>query len=269
MPRVASIKESDRYMGVWEQSAGAAWVARHGLSGAQYQALFDDLVPKGYRPTILDGYNIDGSERYLCVYEQSPAKGAWVARHGLTSAQYQTVFDDLVPKGYRPVILSGYNISGSDHYLCVFENSPAKGAWVARHGLNGEQYQAVFNDLTPKGYRPVVLNAYTVNGQERYMGVWEQSSDAGWVARHGLNGAQYQAVFDDLVPKGYRPVILSGYNINGSDRYLCVFDQSPAKGAWVARHGLNGEQYQAVFNDLTPATKGYRPVILSGYSISG
>ena len=155
----------------------------------------------------------------------------------------------------------------SDRYMGVWEQSPAKGAWVARHGLSGAQYQAVFDDLVPKGYRPVILSGYTVNGEDRYIGVWEQSAGAAWVARHGLSGAQYQAVVDDLVPKGYRPVILSGYNLNGSDRYLCVFEQSPAKGAWVARHGLSGEQYQAVFNDVTP--KGYRPVILSGYSVSG
>jgi uncharacterized protein (UPF0297 family) len=112
----------------------------------------------------------------------------------------------------------------------------------------------------------VILNAYSVNGEDRYMGVWQQSAGPAWVARHGLTGAQYQAVFDELTPKGYRPIILSGYSISGSDRYLCMFEQSSAKGAWVARHGLTGAQYQAVFDDLTP--KGYRPIILSGYSVS-
>ena len=106
-----SRKESDRYIGVWQQSAGPAWVARHGLTSAQYQAVFDELTPQGYRPVILSGYSISGSDRYLCMFEQSSAKGAWVARHGLTGAQYQAVFDDLTPKGYRPIILSGYSVS--------------------------------------------------------------------------------------------------------------------------------------------------------------
>ncbi|MBW4491238.1 MAG: hypothetical protein KME12_26075, partial [Trichocoleus desertorum ATA4-8-CV12] len=43
---------------VWEQSGGATWVARHGLTSAQYQAMFDELVPQGYRPTILSGYSV-------------------------------------------------------------------------------------------------------------------------------------------------------------------------------------------------------------------
>jgi hypothetical protein len=158
-----SNKESDRYIGVWQESTGSAWVARHGLTGAQYQALFDDLTPKGYRPTILGGYSVNGQDRYIGVWQQSTG-AAWVARHGLTGAQYQALFDDLTPKGYRPTILSGYSIAGSDRYLCVFEQSPANGVWVARHGLTGAQYQAVFDDLTPKGYRPTILGGYSVSG---------------------------------------------------------------------------------------------------------
>jgi uncharacterized protein (UPF0297 family) len=109
-----------RHIGVWEKVSGGAWVARHGLSGQQYQAVFNDLTPKGYRPTILSGYTISGQERYLCMFEQKGG-GAWVARHGLSGQQYQAVFDDLVPKGYRPTILNGYTISGQERYLCMFE----------------------------------------------------------------------------------------------------------------------------------------------------
>lgn len=259
--------EGDRYLGVFEQSpTKAAWVSRHGLNNAQYQAVFDDLIPKGYRPIALSGYSVNGQDRYMGIWEKSTGAPA-VARHSLNGAQYQALFNDLVPKGYRPVILSGYSVNGQDRYLCVFEQSPAKGAWVAHHGLNSTQYQAVFNDLTPKGYRPVILSGYSVNGQDHYMGVWEVSTGAPFVARHGLNSAQYQTVFNDLISKGYRPVILDGYGVNGQDLYLCVFEQSPAKGVWVARHGLSSEQYQAVFNDLV--SKGYRLVILSGYSKNG
>ena len=205
-----SINGQDRYICVFEQTPSVPWVARHGLTGAQYQAVFDDLVPKGYRPTILSAYNVGDEDRYLGVWKQIGG-GAWVARHGLNGAQYQAVFDDLVPKGYRPTILSGYNIGGEDRYVCAFEQKGG-GAWVARHGLNGAQYQAVFDDLVPKGYRPTILSGYNVGGQDRYICMFEQKGGGDYVARHYLTGAQYQAVFDDLVPKGYKPIILDGYN---------------------------------------------------------
>ena len=251
------------YIGVWEKLSGGTWVARHGLSGQQYQAVFDDLVPKGYRPTVLSGYTINGQERYLCMFEQK-GSGGWVARHGLSGQQYQAVFDDLVPKGYRPTILNGYTINGQERYLCMFEQKGG-GIWVARHGLSGQQYQALFDGLVPKGYRPTILSGYTVNGQDRYLCMFEQKGGGAWVARHGLSSQQYQAVFDDLVPKGYRPVILDGYTINEQDRYLCMLEQKSG-GEWVARHALTDVQYQALFDDLVP--KGYRSTILCGYGVS-
>jgi hypothetical protein len=33
---------------------------------------------------------------------------AWVARHGLTSEQYQQAFDQLTSQGYRLDLVSGY-----------------------------------------------------------------------------------------------------------------------------------------------------------------
>ncbi|MBW4491220.1 MAG: matrixin family metalloprotease, partial [Trichocoleus desertorum ATA4-8-CV12] len=128
----------DRYIGVWEQSGGATWVARHGLTSAQYQAVFEELAAKGYRPTILSGYSMNGQDFYLGVWEQSGG-ATWVARHGLTSAQYQAVFEELAAKGYRPTILSGYSMNGQDFYLGVWEQSGGA-TWVARHGLTSAQY---------------------------------------------------------------------------------------------------------------------------------
>src|SRR4051794_24670874 len=38
--------------------------------------------------------------------------GAWIGRHGLTSAQYQLAFNTYVGKGYRLIDVSGYEVSG-------------------------------------------------------------------------------------------------------------------------------------------------------------
>lgn len=93
------------YAIVIEQKSGRAWLARHGLNGSQYQAVFDTYVPLGYRPTIISSHTNAGQQRYVIVMEQKGG-GAWVARHGLSSALYQRHYDDLVPRGYRPVIIS-------------------------------------------------------------------------------------------------------------------------------------------------------------------
>jgi hypothetical protein len=70
-------------------------VARHGLSGAQYQAAFDQYVAQGYRLRCVSGYNVNGVTRYAALWDKSSGP-AWVARHGLTAAQYQAAFDQYV-----------------------------------------------------------------------------------------------------------------------------------------------------------------------------
>ena len=52
--------EQDFYAALWEQRAGPPWVARHGMSSAQYQQTFDDLIAQGYRLVQVSGYSTDG-----------------------------------------------------------------------------------------------------------------------------------------------------------------------------------------------------------------
>ena len=70
-----------------------------------------------------------------------------------------------------------------------------------------------------------------------------------WEARHGSTSAQYQATFDKLVGQGYRLVDVSGYSVNGQDRYAAIWVKSGGP-AWQARHGLTSAQYQATFDKL-------------------
>ena len=87
-----------------------------------------------------------------------------------------------------------------------------------------------------------------------------------WVAHHNLTPQQYQADFDNLSKQGYRPTSISGYTDNGQERYSDIFEKKDGV-AWAARHGLNAAQYQTAFDDF--AKQGFRPTIISGYSVNG
>jgi Bacterial tandem repeat domain 1 len=261
--------------------ASGAWVARHGLSGAQYQAEFDKLVGQGYKLTNVSGYSLGNQDRYAAIWEKPDNQNAWVARHGLSGAQYQAEFDKLVGQGYKLMQVSGYSIGGQDRYAAIWEKSGNQNAWVARHGLSSAQYQAEFDKLVGQGYKLMQVSGYNVGGQDRYAAIWEKSGNQNaWVARHGLSGAQYQAEFDKLVGQGYKLMQVSGYSVGNQgrlgrfgggvvnqDRYAAIWEKSGNQNAWVARHGLSGAQYQAEFDKLVG--QGYRLVQVSGYNVSG
>jgi len=64
----------------------------------------------------------------------------------------------------------------------------------------------------------VSLDAYTVNGQDLFAAVWEQTTGPDWAARHNLTSAQFQAEFDRLVKLGFKLISVSGYG-TGSALY--------------------------------------------------
>jgi cytochrome c biogenesis factor len=222
-----SVGGQDRYAAIWEKSDNQnAWVARHGLSSAQYQAEFDKLVGQGYKLMQVSGYNVGGRDRYAAIWEKSGNQNAWVARHGLSSAQYQAEFDKLVGQGYKLMQVSGYSVGGRDRYAAIWEKSGNQNAWVARHGLSSAQYQAEFDKLVGQGYKLMQVSGYSVGGQDRYAAIWEKSGNQNaWVARHGLSSAQYQAEFDKLVGQGYKLIQVSGYNVGGQDRYAAIWSK--------------------------------------------
>jgi CubicO group peptidase (beta-lactamase class C family) len=203
---------------IWEQKGGPPYIARHGLTSAQYQTEFDNAARDGFRLLLVNGYTVAGQDRYVAIWEKSPGP-PWIARHGLTSAQYQTEFDKWSAQGFRLVHVSGYG----DHYAAIWHKKSGP-ALIARHGLTSAQYQTEFDKQLRDAYRLVHVSGYAVNGQERYAAIWEKTSGVPWIARHGLDSTQYQHAFTDYLYSGYKPALVSGYGVGGHDKYAAIWE---------------------------------------------
>lgn len=238
---------------------GQPWQARHGLTSSAYQTEFNTLVGEGYRLTYVDGYGVNNVDLYAAIWQQIPSP-PWVARHGMTSSQYQAQFDALVNQGYRLNLVSGYTINGSDLYAAIWDKSTGPD-WVAKHGLTSTEYQSAFNNYTSQGFRLKHVSGYAIGTDARYAALWEKSSGPAWAARHGLTADQYQSAFNAYVGQGYRLVLVDSYTVNGIDLYAAIWEQSTGP-AWVARHGLTSQQYQTVFNQLV--SQGYKLICVAG-----
>src|SRR4051812_40263847 len=145
---------------------------------------------------------------------------AIVARHRLTSAEYQDRFTVLTQQSYRLLYISGYIVNNEERFAAYFEQSIGS-LQICRHGMTNAQYQQAFNDATAQGYRLVLVNGYTAaNGIDKYVAIWEKSagSVAPWVARHGMTAAQYQSEFNSWTAKGFRLKHVSGYAFGSEAR---------------------------------------------------
>jgi hypothetical protein len=197
------------YAAVWDKVPSPAWVARNGLSAPDYQQAFNLYAAQGFHLVWINGSTVDGADRYAAIWENSPT-AAWVAHHGMSAADFQTDFNQLVSQGYRLRQVSGYAIGNQDRYAAIWDKSPGP-AWIARNGMTADVYQQQFNAQAAAGYRLAHISGYRVNGQILFAAIWDKAPTPPWVARHNMSPADYQAAINQMSAQGYRLVEVSGY----------------------------------------------------------
>ena len=194
-----------------------------------------------------------------------PQPFAWVSHNGMTSEQYQELFDKYVKDGFRLTQVSGYTLRGCDRYAAIWVKRDGP-AWVARHRMTSEEYQAAFDQYVREGFRLVDVSGYAREGVANYAAIWVKETGPEWVARHGLTSSEYQAAFDEYVARGFRLSLVSGYTVEGTDFYAAIWTRG-GTGSWQARHRMSSAQYQAIFDQLV--AQGYRLDDVSGYTVNG
>jgi CubicO group peptidase (beta-lactamase class C family) len=237
------------------------WQARHAMSQAQFQSVFNDLNSKGYRLKCMSGYVSGGAEQYaaLWIKESGPT---WQAGSSMTEADFQKTFNDFSKQGYRLTWVSAHEASGAVRYEGIWEQKSGP-AWEAKANLSAAEYQQAFDTYTKQGYRPLHVWGYTSGGQPRFAVIFEKSNGLAWVARHNLNPAQYQQAFNQFTGQGYHVKVISGYNVGGTDYYTAIWEKSATAFEW-ARHGIAELSYQNVFDNMY--YQGYRPVFISAFT---
>ena len=179
---------------------------------------------------------------------------AWQAYNGMSSAQYQTTFDQLAAQGYRLTQVSGYEVAGQTQFAAIWVQT-AGPPLIAHHDMNAAQYQQTFDQLGGQGYRLVRVSGYEVGGQDYYAAFWVQGSGAPYQANHAMTPAQYQQTFNQLTAQGYVLTWVSAYAVAGQPLFAAIFTQQPGP-AWQAHGGLSTPDFQHLFDQLTG--QGYR-----------
>jgi hypothetical protein len=152
----------------------------------------------------------------------------------------------------------------SGGFSCVWIGGNGNDARVTFFVANGfietdDEHTEIIDSVS----KPVIVPGSPMpTPTERYAAIWEQRGGPPFQARHGLTADQYQQTFDQLLAQGFRPVRISGYAVDGQDRYAAVWEQRSGP-PFQARHGLTADQYQQTFDQLLG--QGFRLVHVSGH----
>ena len=106
----------------------------------------------------MSGYIINGQDRYAAIWEKRSSP-PWVARHGLTSTQYQQQFNELAAEGYRIAKVSGWRAGNEPHFAAIWEEVDGP-KWQARHQMLSDSYQEESDRLPTEGYRLRYVSGY-------------------------------------------------------------------------------------------------------------
>ena len=123
------------YAGIWRANPGfTKWLVNPADPAPSYQARFDT-------DTKLPGYTLNGwrpayvavsSDQTYCSVYTDDVVGPWVARHGMSAAQYQAEFNAQVAAGRYPIFVQGGGSGNSIVYTAVFasQDQPMARQWT-------------------------------------------------------------------------------------------------------------------------------------------
>jgi hypothetical protein len=212
------------YNAVFRPGDGYGWVARHVMTGAQYQAEIDNLVDvQGYRLLQVDSYLSNGAVRYSAIFTKKPGP-TFVAYHGRTTAEHQSLFNTYANSGYRLVNASVVSVSGVRYFTALYDRASV-GGWVAKQAIAASQYQAEVDAQRAAGYSLQYLNTYLHDGTVYYSAVWDSDPYGGWAARHALSSSQYQTEYNTWTDAGLLTRFVTGYAVSGVHRFAGLWTQ--------------------------------------------
>jgi hypothetical protein len=93
------------------------------MNAAQYQAKFDAMTAQGFRPRKVCGYTGFGKQYFAAIWDKDGGP-PWIARHNLSTAQFQQQFDEFTAQGYWLTDVSGYDLGGQAGFAAIWEKAP-------------------------------------------------------------------------------------------------------------------------------------------------
>jgi CubicO group peptidase (beta-lactamase class C family) len=150
---------------IWNKQSTNGLRARHGFTGTQYTAEFKKNKNDGYRLAHISGYGIKGKAYYAGVWQKTSSSG-YVARHGMTSKQYQETVAKYWKQGFRVTQVDSYDVRNKTYYACIMKKK--SGRYSARHGMNPKNYQLQFDNHYYQGYIPISVSGHDAGKSAGY-----------------------------------------------------------------------------------------------------
>lgn len=234
----------------------------HDLEVTRFQGCFDYWVHRCRWPHTLGATFTGGQVLMAGSFQPGPDRPV---RHLMTSAQYQSSFEQFRELGFRPARVVGTPTPGGPRYTAIW--TPIDGDFEARHVLPLDEYEHLWHDFRTQGWLQVDLSIYATTDGPRAASVWVQRPFDDYASYFGMTASEYQQRFEDLWERGLRVTTFSAYRDGDDDRYAAIWERVP--GRWGHWFGLTSSEYQQKYDEMAAAGLRLHQVQLYGATFSG
>src|SRR5690606_3234901 len=99
--------------------ADVKWQSVVGLNGSAHNSAFAKALDDGYAPVHVDSHQTGSSgTAYTAIFEKR--SGSFLARHNLTEAQHNAIFEEAKQKNLRPKSASVISVNGQRRYTVLY-----------------------------------------------------------------------------------------------------------------------------------------------------
>lgn len=207
------------YSTKWTKFGEGKWYSRFGIDGDTFHQEYLNHNA-AYRPVDVSGYTTPNGVRYNVIYEENTQGVDWKIHRDVSRPGMQDLVNQYEIEGYVPVRVEGYIRDGRLNFISIWERGDCR--WKMHNEMTREQYQDKFDDYKSH-LRLVHLDAYNVDGEVFYAGIWWAQAGPGQMVHSDRDWYLHQRQFNNRSAEGY--VI---------DNFLAVDDPS----GWVRYGGI-------------------------------
>jgi CubicO group peptidase (beta-lactamase class C family) len=233
---------------------------KHGLSLASFDEIVDTLAEYGSMPVWKDLYTVNG-ELYVNAIFRPANDRVWVSRTNLSAAEYQTMWDEFKPQGFRPVHVQSYQSQDNIRYSLILQKDSGPD-YEARHGQTGAEFRQTQDELRAQGYALANVSAVESGGQRLYTSLYFKEPGVVWEVRGFLPIDEFEAFLQENEAAGRVPTYIRAYQFQGQSFYSVICKGVPRQYAYV--FGSGPIRYQETMEKRLQ--EGYHLKAITGYA---
>jgi len=179
----------------WVEAPGPHWIARFGLSGSEFNALYLERRAS-YRPVDVSGYNTPGGEvRHAVIWERNTnPRVDWRVHRDVSRAGMQALVDDYAKSGFVPLRVEAYSKSGQIGYISIWVKTAC--SWQMHNRMTRSEYESKLAGYAAT-HRLVHLDAFVERGTVYYAGIWWRQPGPGQDVRSDRDWYVFQRFFNN------------------------------------------------------------------------